>query len=83
MSEHSATHGRQWEDGQNSDRYVYPIEHTHSEMVKFKNSSDENYRVVSFRLMEMATKGIKIIESRFLSATAAKPLKNLSQVEQG
>lgn len=83
VSEHSATHGRQWEDGQSSDRFVYPIEHTHSEMVKFRNSSDENYRVVSSILMEMATKGAKIIESRFLRPTAAQLLNDLSDVERG
>ncbi|KAL1622376.1 hypothetical protein SLS54_004940 [Diplodia seriata] len=36
-----------WETG---DFYIYPVDRTHSEMVKFTNSQDEYYKVVKGRL---------------------------------
>lgn len=58
VNEHLATHCRGWETGFN---YIYPINHDHSNMVKFASSYDQNYREVKQRLLKIARKAKQAI----------------------
>ncbi|EOD43895.1 putative ankyrin repeat protein [Neofusicoccum parvum UCRNP2] len=59
----SATYGREWELG---DRYVYPVNQTHSNMVKFNGFDDDTYRVVVYHLKSFKENADRIVGGRFM-----------------
>lgn len=53
VDRHSATSGRPWESGTD---FVYPVNESHSGIVKFRNKHDETYEMILCRLRDIQTK---------------------------
>lgn len=65
----SATHGRHWESRH---PFIYPVNRSHSDMVKFTGSDDHVYRVVLERLRLLEAGARKIIPQRHMNKTKSK-----------
>ncbi|KAI9861034.1 MAG: hypothetical protein M1813_005463 [Trichoglossum hirsutum] len=45
--------------------YEWPIKQNHSDMVKFSNYHDENYRLISAQLQQFCLEAVGVVQSRF------------------
>lgn len=70
----SATHGRHWESRH---PFIYPVNRSHSNMVKFTGNDDPVYRVVLERLKLLEAGARNIIPQRHMSEDTGKRLVGL------
>lgn len=65
----SATHGRHWESRH---PFIYPVNRSHSDMVKFTGNDDSVYRVVLERLKFLEADARNVIPQRHVDKKMGK-----------